>query len=316
MTRLLRALLVLALAGGLASCAAEPQTTGVPAPDAAAVAAATTAPKFDALPSIRAAFYYPWFPETWRAPNGGVYTNYTPSAGLYDSGTLATLRRHVDELLYANVDVAISSWWGPGTPTAARFETILGATTTKRIHWSLYYEREGYANPSADQIVSELAPTVQAHATDSRLFRLNGRFVVFVYAGANDSCAMASRWVNAAKQLNIYVVLKVFSGYRQCASQPDAWHQYAPARATDAQLPWSYSVSPGFWLYGEGVRLPRDPAAFRQSVMSMVASGAKLQLVTTFNEWGEGTAVEPAQQWPSPSGNGVYLDILHEIPAR
>ena len=82
------------------------------------------------------------------------------------------------------------------------------------------------------------------------------------------------------------------------------------------QLPWSYSVSPGFWLSGEGVRLPRDPTAFRNAVKAMVAAKPKLQLVTTFNEWGEGTAVEPAQQWPSPSGDGVYLDILHDIPPR
>ena len=127
---------------------------------------------------------------------------------------------------------------------------------------------------------------------------------------------MASRWAKAAQQLGIYVVLKVFNGYKQCASQPDGWHQYAPASSADAQLPWSYSVSPGFWLSGEGVRLPRDPTAFRNAVKAMVATKPKLQLITTFNEWGEGTAVEPAQEWPSPSGDGVYLDILHEIPPR
>ena len=33
--------------------------------------------------------------------------------------------------------------------------------------------------------------------------------------------------------------------------------------------------------------------------------------MTTYNEWGEGTAVEPATEWASPSGFGVYLDILH-----
>ena len=101
------------LLAGLAGCAAQPQTAGE-AQATADVAAATTAPNFDAMPSIRAAFYYPWYPETWKGPNGSLFTNYTPTAGLYDSGTLATIRRHVDELVYANVDVAISSWWGPG----------------------------------------------------------------------------------------------------------------------------------------------------------------------------------------------------------
>jgi hypothetical protein len=43
----------------------------------------------------------------------------------------------------------------------------------------------------------------------------------------------------------------------------------------------------------------------------MIASGAPFQLVTTFNEWGEGTAVESAREWSSASGYGTYLDILH-----
>jgi hypothetical protein len=46
----------------------------------------------------------------------------------------------------------------------------------------------------------------------------------------------------------------------------------------------------------------------------MVNSGAPWQLVTTFNEWGEGTAVESAQEWASASGYGTYLDTLHAIP--
>ena len=45
----------------------------------------------------------------------------------------------------------------------------------------------------------------------------------------------------------------------------------------------------------------------------MVDSGEPLQLVTTFNEWGEGTAVEPAAEWSSPSGFGTYLDVLHAV---
>jgi hypothetical protein len=44
----------------------------------------------------------------------------------------------------------------------------------------------------------------------------------------------------------------------------------------------------------------------------MVASNEPLRLVLTFNEWGEGTAVEDAEQWQSPSRYGVYLDALHD----
>lgn len=124
---------------------------------------------------------------------------------------------------------------------------------------------------------------------------------------------MADRWVAANKALGnpAYVVLKVFSGYLNCANKPDSWHQYSPAIATDQQSGYSFAVSPGFWLKGQPVRLARDLNRWTANVKAMVASGEKWQLVTTFNEWGEGTIVESASQWASPSGYGQYMDVLH-----
>jgi hypothetical protein len=57
--------------------------------------------------------------------------------------------------------------------------------------------------------------------------------------------------------------------------------------------------------------LTRDVCRWAQNVQAMVASGEPLQLITTFNEWGEGTAVEPAREWITSSGFGAYLDLLH-----
>jgi hypothetical protein len=59
-----------------------------------------------------------------------------------------------------------------------------------------------------------------------------------------------------------------------------------------------YSISPGFWRADEASpRLVRDLVAFKTAIRHMVASNAPWQLVTTFNEWGEGTAVESASEW-------------------
>ena len=46
----------------------------------------------------------------------------------------------------------------------------------------------------------------------------------------------------------------------------------------------------------------------------MATSGARLQLIVSFNEWGEGSSVESADEWASPSGFGQYLDVLHDTP--
>jgi hypothetical protein len=125
---------------------------------------------------------------------------------------------------------------------------------------------------------------------------------------------MASRWAQANASHADYIVLKVFAGYASCASQPDQWHQYAPAVAEDHQAGHSFTISPGFWLATADVRLARDLSRWQQDVAAMVASGEPWQLVTTFNEWGEGTSVESATEWASASGYGAYLDVLHNAP--
>lgn len=71
----------------------------------------------------------------------------------------------------------------------------------------------------------------------------------------------------------------------------------------------------GFWLVGEEPRLPRDPLRWTQDIANMLGSSARWQLVTTFNEWAEGTYVESAEEWASDSGFGTYLDALHEATA-
>jgi hypothetical protein len=45
--------------------------------------------------------------------------------------------------------------------------------------------------------------------------------------------------------------------------------------------------------------LTRDLDDFRRAIRHQLASRATWQLVTTFNEWGEGTAIEPAKAWLS-----------------
>ena len=61
----------------------------------------------------RAAFYYPWFPETWTV--NGSHVAYQPLSGYYDSGDRNVVDRHIEAMDYAKIDVAIFSWWGIDT---------------------------------------------------------------------------------------------------------------------------------------------------------------------------------------------------------
>ncbi len=259
---------------------------------------------------IRAAFYYPWFPEAWNQLGITPYTNYTPKLGYYSSLDQNILKQHIAMMQYGNIQAGIASWWGQGSQTDTKIAGLLTAAAGTNFRWALYYENESQGDPSVSQIQADLNYILSKYAKDASFLRVNGKFVVYVYADTNDGCGMSDRW-KQANSMGAYIVLKVFPGYAQCASQPDSWHQYAPAAAADSQGSYSYSISPGFWLKGTPERLARDLNRWTQNVKDMVASGANWQLITTFSEWGEGTIVEPATQWQSASGYGQYLDVLH-----
>ena len=284
------------------------------------LATATLLPSPTPLPSyaqqtiafpIRGAFYYPWFPEAWNQQGFNPFTRYTPLLGYYTSSDLNIIKKHVDEMQYGNISLGIASWWGQGTATDKRVDTLLSAAQNTGFHWALYYEPEGIGNPSPDQITSDLVYIRDHYTANPAYLKIDGRYVIFVYAEPGDDCSMATRWKQANSTINAYVMLKVLPRFASCADQPDGWHQYAAAHATfDRSI--SFTISPGFWKQGEpAARLPRDLNQWNADIQAMIKSNAKFQLITTFNEWGEGTAIEPAQEWASPSGYGVYLDALH-----
>jgi acid phosphatase type 7 len=262
---------------------------------------------------IRAAFYYPWFPNAWKQRGLSPYTKYTPTAGTYDSGDRATIRSHIEAMRYGKIEAGIASWWGQGHHTDRRFPELLAVASAggRSFRWGAYYEGESRGDPSVEQIRADLEYLRSRYAGDPSYLRIGGKFVVFVYAGESDGCRMAERW-KSANTVGAYVVLKVFPSYRSCPSQPEAWHQYAPAVDETQHLPWAASISPGFHLADDAqARLGRDLDRWRRNIRAMVASRARFQLVTTFNEWGEGTAVESAREWQSASGYGAFLDALH-----
>jgi hypothetical protein len=311
------------LPSATASNPLDPTATNTPLPSATDTnppAPSATPPLNNYQPGfpIRAVFAYPWFPEAWNQQGYNPFTNYSPSLGFYDSSSVSVIQNHISAMTYGNFSAAILSWWGQGSRTDQRVATMLGATpgsSNPNFRWTLYYENESKADPAIEQIEGDLQ-YIQAHyGNDPSYLRVNGKFVVFVYADGLDACGMADRWVQADNALGhpAYIVLKVFSGYRNCGSQPDNWHQYSPAVATDEQRSYSYAISPGFWKKGEtNPRLQRNLTTWTSNVKSMIASGEPWQLVTTFNEWGEGTSVESAVEWASASGFGQYLDVLHD----
>jgi hypothetical protein len=169
---------------------------------------------------------------------------------------------------------------------------------------AIYYEPEGQGDPSVDRLSADITHVLELARSPTYL-RVDGRPVIFAFAQSGDGCSMVTRW-NQANRGRAHIVLKVFPGYRACGEQPTSWHEYAPAQAQVLVPGQSFSVSPGFFHALESQpRLERSVARFRESVRAMYAAQVRWRLVTTFNEWGEGTAVEASTSWGT-----AYLDAL------
>jgi hypothetical protein len=263
---------------------------------------------------IRGAFYYAWYPELWRLGDPAPYSHYEPSLGYYESGDASVLRRHVEAMRYGGIDVGIWSWWGYGDPTDARFPTALAVARPTPFRWAVYYEREGYGDPDPNSIQRDLVYVLGHYASKPSYLTIAGRPVVFVYSADDTDCSVVDRWREGSPG-DFYVVLKAFPGYRDCAQQPDGWHEYGanPETGVLGLDGHATTIMPGFWLADrQASSLSRDLERWRAAAREMATRGDPFQLVVSFNEWGEGTAIESATAWASPSGQGAYLDVLHE----
>jgi len=298
-----------------------------------------TADNFQPSAPYYATFYYMWYknPSTdggysyWsdhgnNPPNSWfshylpdvVPGSFDPSRELYSTNDYETFKWQAGELRKAKQEVAIASWWGQGTKEDAALGRILNDFMARadnpypRLRWAIYYEDEGFENPDLGKLVSDLGHIKSAFTNSPYYLRVDGKPVIFVYAGADDEPgSMTQRWYEANAQMNgeFYVVLKVFPGYTNDTYQPDSWHQYAPAARAGRHGPYSSYVSPGFWLDDGSVpRLARDLNSFDAAVAKMVADNVTWKLVETWNEWGEGTSVEPGHQVRTNSQGAEEID--------
>jgi hypothetical protein len=280
-------------------------------------------------PPRRVSFAYEWCPYSCQQSryHFSQYGGFPP-----DHHTIAGVSRDESQAAYANSDIFAASWWGRGHFTDQSVPLVLqanralddaGQAGTQHMKVSVYYEAEGNQigttpgspNPSSAQLGNDLSYLMRTYVNGpngGRWARVNGKPVLFVYGDGTDTCGMNDRWRKAPGVSKWFVVLKVFPGYATCPTQPDGWHQYSPAVAFDAQLPYSVSISPGFWSNTEPApRLERNLTTWQQNVARMNAANVDFQFVTTLNEWNEGTGVGATDEWQFQ-----YLDVLHAFAPR
>ncbi len=283
---------------------ADPGTTDTPLSPASA--------STDLLLPAHAAFLYPWFPNAWSQRGIDPATHFTPELGSYDSSASQTTAQQLAWAHDAGIDAFISSWWGQGHHTDRALDAKMTAAADDTMKWAVYHEQEGQRDPTVSELVADLRYLEDRYFDRPNYAHVDGAPVVFVYNAEGNSGHqdVLDRWAEAEARFGkpVYVNLKVYSGFRDATPQPDSWHQYGPASRFGVHEPYAAYASPGFHHFASsGARLQRDPQAFADAMRKVEAADVDWKLIQTWNEWGEGTSVEPASEWDS-----TYVDILRD----
>lgn len=276
---------------------------------------------------IVAAFFYPWYgnpstrgqwvhwegeawqpPATWSSCYVPSYPDSTwnPNVQLYDSRDTEVLRWQDRAMGRAGIDIAIASWWGVGTHEDVTFTRVI--RTCKSVQWCIYYEMEAYGDPTPRQIYSDIKSVLNRFASTGNYAKVDGKWLVFVYGAGGDETADRWREAKAMLAADAYLIyINADTGDASPANAPDPWdaiHHYSPiiyGGATDTlpEVDDSAWVSPGFWGVSDtDPVLPRSLSAFRAEWNTHVVERQhhRFMLIETWNEWHEGTQIEPGQE--------------------
>jgi glycoprotein endo-alpha-1,2-mannosidase len=268
-----------------------------------------------------AIFFYPWFGtprrdgswQHWQqngyTPPTGIASGWFPVRGTYSSSDPAVLRAQMREIAAVGVQTVIVSWWGPGSVEAGRLPQVAAAARAAGLGVALHIEPFGGRTPAT--LVTELRSLGVPGITD-----------VYIYDSATSPDAewrafnAELRGIRAfahtglpgkAKEggfAGLYTYdVRIFDGSsfpRMCASARRLGLLCAP------------SVGPGFDARrATGETRARSRAAgatYDRMWKGAVRATADIVTITSYNEWHEGTQIEPAAAHGPPyaSYEGAY----------
>jgi glycoprotein endo-alpha-1,2-mannosidase len=267
-------------------------------------------------PARVAVFFYPWYGtpavdgdfqhwgERGSTPPGAIASTFYPARGLYSSGDALVLGAQMREIAAAGIDEVVTSWWGWGSVEDLRLPAILRAAAAARLTVSIHIE------PYAGRTPASTAADIE---------RLRGLGITDFYLYAPDTDGLPWDWgaMNASLQ-GVRVLAQTgrvgfakqwgFDGLYTYDIVTYGGQRFGRlcAQARRQGLICAPSVGPGFdarWAVGDGrVKPRRNGATYDAMWHAAVRARADLITITSYNEWHEGSQIEPARAFGSYRG--------------
>ena len=234
------------------------------------------------------------------------------------------IRTHVAQLKAAGITGLIVSWWGVGSFEDQAVPAILAAARAAGLRVTVYLEQQ---KDGASGAARDIAYLTSTYGGDPAWLRVRARPVLFLYLQAlrdlpaRDWRAAAGRafligdvspretsdfaaWAPFMDGLHVYVLAPYLKG--MTPPQMAAWadRTYPTWRRMAGDKLFCATVIPGF----DDTRVPGRPtprptvgrfdgATYTTLWDSAIRHDADWVLVTSFNEWHEGSEIEPSREY-------------------
>jgi glycoprotein endo-alpha-1,2-mannosidase len=281
------------------------------------------------------AFYYPWYATSshdggyqhWsqlgHAPPNDIAAAFYPARGVYSSADRLVVAEQMDELHVAGVDEVAVSWWGRGSAEDTRLPAVIAAARAHGLTVAAHLE------PYPDRTVAGTVDDVRyLHALGIRTFYVYRALELptLDWVGANETLRAEGVTLVAQTALVGAAAAAGFAGvytYDIVVYGGDKFRRLC-AQAHKLHLLCAPSVGPGYDARrGSGdpkLKPRRNGATYDRMWRAAIAAGADRVTITSYNEWHEGTQIEPAAL-PRRRGQYRYLSYdgawgLHGLAAE
>lgn len=276
-------------------------------------------------------------------PPDDIGASFYPLAGLYSSGDSVAVDRHVAELRRAGCGVAVVSWWGPQDGGDAALPVVFAAAARHGV--GIAFHLEPFRGRGAATTRDAIAGLLARWGDHPALCRRGGRPVFYVYdsyltppaewatllrpdgaitlrgtpldavviglwVGPDDGEVLAAGGFDGAYT---YFATDGFT-YGSTAANWTTMASFARARG----LLFVPCVGPGYAdlrvrPWNTPNQRGREQGAYYDRLwQAAVAASPDVVGVTSYNEWHEGTQIEPAIAKTTPDFD--YLDTAAEGP--
>jgi len=283
-------------------------TAGAAALIAAPVVAHPVDEKSMKLSPRIAIFFYPWYGtpardgsyDHWSQhgadPPADIASSFFPARGIYSSTNPSVLRAQMTDIANARIGVVIVSWWGTGSVEDQRLPAVIAAARPFGLRVAVHIEP--YAGRTPETVAADVARLRDLGITDFYVYGSSG-YADGDWATVNHDLHGVRLFANTAlpgkAAAGGFAGFYTYDVYEYDGSSFPRICESARA----LKLVCAPSVGPGYDARAMGdprIRPRANGSTYDGMWRSAIRARADMVTITSYNEWHEGTQIEPSRE--------------------